>query len=196
MNITQPIAFITYRIMILVSLLTLWGCAGTLQIVTPVSVKLANYKTVVIDISKTDEYAILLKATGFDAITLETMAVDKLREKSLFETVIVGKALPDTQKSLVINAKITGLRLAGVATTPPGRTSGAYSGQVIMVLDAELIDLTTGKIVGAFKAEGASPSFRSTFSNNAELTSLMLRMAPQAADRVAEQIVDFVKNNM
>jgi len=168
-------------LMVLITILFLVsqiGCAsaGVLQVTTPMTVKLANYKTMLLDVSS--------QVLGLEeeVIQLESMTIVKLKEKGLFEKVVAGSASPDASTDLRLNAKIVELRKVSAGSRAMW---GAFSGRAGIVIDVGLIDMKTGKPIGAFKAEGKS-SGGTVFAGTTS----------QAIERAVEQIVKFIQKNM
>jgi len=183
MKITQRITIIKSRVGLTVVLLLLSACAtGALDIITPVTVKLSNYKSIILNVSS-------YKLASYEAI-LETATVRRLREKGLFEKVIAGSASPDAQADFCLNAKIEEIKPLGIWEIRPSGDR-LFSGQVKIVVEAEIIDLKTGRSVGAFKVEGMSSRVF-----NVVLGNFMTGMAGQASERVADRMVEFVQKNM
>lgn len=161
----------------LVVLVSQIGCAssGMLHVITPMTVKLANYKTMLFHVSSH------VREAGEVMIQLENMTMGKLREKGLFKKVIIGSSSPDASADLRLNAKIVALRKVSSGSRAMW---GAFSGKARITVDVELIDMKTGETIGAFRAEGKS-SGGTAFAGT----------TPQAIEHAAEQIAGFIQKN-
>lgn len=165
-------------ISLILGMLLFVGCAskGALITETPMTTKLADYKTMLLHVSSQ------VPGSSEEVIQLESMTVAKLREMGLFEKVIAGSASPDVPADLRLNVRIVELR---EVSSGKRVFLGALAGRARIAVDAELIDLQTGKTIGAFKAEGKS-SGGTVFAGTTE----------QAIERVVEQIVEFVQKRL
>ncbi len=159
-------------------ILLLGGCAstGSLHVITPTTVKLADYKTLLFHASSQ------VPESGEEVIQLESITIAKLRENGLFDKVVAGSASPDAPADLQLNAKIVELKKVGAGARV---MLGALAGRAGIVVDVELIDMKAGKIIGAFKAEGKS-SGGTVFAGTTS----------QAIERAAEQIVEFLHKSL
>jgi len=159
-------------------LIFLEGCAsrGTTTTTTPMTLKLSTYKTMLFNISSQ------VPESSEEITQLETMTIAKLREKRLFDKVISGSASPDAQTDLRLNAKIIQLK----KVSPGARVMvGAMAGRAGIDVEVELFDLKESKSIGTFIAQGRS-SGGTVFAGT----------TPQAVERAAEQIVEFIQKNM
>ena len=160
------------------AMLLLGGCAstGTLHTLKPMTVKLANYKTMGIDVSSQ------VPESSQEAIQLETMVIVKLRDRGLFEKIFSQSASPEIPADLRLNVKVVNLKKVSAEDRV---MLGALAGRAKIVVDVELIDLKTEETIGAFKAEGQS-SGGTVFAGTTS----------QAIERAVEQIVQFVQDSM
>ncbi len=154
------------------------GCAstGTIQQTAPITVKLSGYKTMLFRVSSD------VPESSQEVVHFESMTVAKLRERGLFEKVIAGSASPNAKADLRADAEIVKLKKVGSGARV---MLGAFAGRAGMAVEVKLTDVKTGKNLGVFKAEGKS-SGGTVFAGN----------TGQAVERIAEQIVEFVQNNM
>lgn len=166
-----------YYMVVVLSMILLIGCAstGAIHATMLVTAKLSNYKTMLFNVSSQ------VPESGEAILQLESMTVAKLREKGLFEKVITGSASPDASVDLRLNAKIVELSKVSSGSRV---IFGALSGRAGTVVDVELIDMKTGKSIGAFKAEGKS-SGGTAFAGTTS----------QSIERAVEQIVEFIQKN-
>lgn len=178
MRSMQNITVIKHGIIFILAVLLLGGCAstGALHTITPPTVKLANYKTILVSVSSQ-----VPEATQ-EVIQLESMIITKLLEKGLFEKVVAGSASPDASTNLRLNAKIVELKKVGARLRA---IFGAFAGRAGIVVNVKLIELETGNTIGAFKSEGKS-SGGTVFAGT----------TPQAIQRAVEQIIAFVQKSM
>lgn len=177
MNNIKKITAIKFGVVCTVALFLLWGCAsGALQTTTPMEVKLANYKTIVLNVSSP------IFGANEEIAQFETMAVAKLQSKNLFEKVIAGSSSPDAQSDLRLDAKIVELKKVSSAERV---MQGAFAGRAGITVDTELIDVKAGTKIGAFRAHGVS-SGGTRFAGTTR----------QAIDQATDQIVEFVQKNM
>jgi hypothetical protein len=159
-------------------LIFLDGCAsrGAIKETTPMALKLSTYKTMLFNISSQ------VPGSSEEIVQLETVTIAKLREKGLFDKVISGSSSPDAQANLRLNAKIIQLK----RVSPGARVMvGAMAGRAGIDVEVELFDLKESKSIGTFIAQGRS-SGGTVFAGT----------TPQAVERAAEQIVEFIQKNM
>lgn len=168
---------VRYGIILMLAVFLVGGCAsvGTLHTTTPMMIKLAQYKTILVRV-----WSQVPESTQ-EVIELETMVIAKLRERNLFEKVVSDLTSPDAA-DLRLNLRIVHLK----KVSPGARVMlGALAGQAVIVVDAELVDQGTGKSIGNFLAEGKS-SGGTVFAGT----------TTQAIERVVEQIVEFLVKNI
>jgi hypothetical protein len=148
------------------------GCAstGAIHTATPITVKLADYKTLLLSVSSE------VPESSAETMQLASFIATKLDDKDLFEKVRVGPGCPDCPRcraDLKLHAKIVQLKKVDC------------SGLAGVLVDVALTDMKTGKGVGSFKAEGKS-SYR----------TVLARRTRQAVEHAAEEIVGFVAKRM
>ena len=159
-------------------LIFLDGCAsrGAIKETTPMTLKLSIYKTMLFNISSQ------VAGSSEEIVQLETVTIAKLREKGLFDKVISGSSSPNAQADLRLNAKIVQLK----RVSPGARVMvGAMAGRAGIDVEVELVDLKESKTIGTFIAQGRSSG-----------GTVFARTTPQAVERAAEQIVEFIRKNM
>lgn len=167
-----------HRVIFIFIVILLEGCAskGTITATTPMTLKLSTYKTILFNISSQ------VLGSSEEIVQLESMTVAKLREKILFDKVFSGSSSPDAQADLRLNAKIIQLK----RVSPGARAMvGAMAGRAGVDVEVELFDLKESKSMGTFIAQGRS-SGGTVFAGT----------TPQAVERAAEQIVEFIQKNM
>lgn len=167
-----------HRVIFIFIVILLEGCAskGTITATTPMTLKLSTYKTILFNISSQ------VLGSSEEIVQLESMTVAKLREKVLFDKVFSGSSSPDAQADLRLNAKIIQLK----RVSPGARAMvGAMAGRAGVDVEVELFDLKESKSMGTFIAQGRS-SGGTVFAGT----------TPQAVERAAEQIVEFIQKNM
>jgi len=159
-------------------LFLLGGCAskGAVTATTPMTLKLSTYKTMLFNTSSQ------VVASSEEIVQLESMTIAKLREKGLFDKVISGSSSPDAQADLRLNAKIIQLKRVSSGARV---MVGAMAGRAGIDVEVELFDLKESKSIGTFIAQGRS-SGGTVFAGT----------TPQAVERAAEQIVEFIQKNM
>ena len=159
-------------------LILLNGCAsrGAITETTPMTLKLSTYKTMLFSVSSQ------VAGSSEEVVQLEAVTIAKLREKGLFDKVISGSSSPDAQADLRLDAKIIQLK----RVSPGARAMvGAMAGRAGIDVEVELFDLKESKSIGTFIAQGRS-SGGTVFAGT----------TPQAVERAAEQIVEFIQKNM
>ena len=164
-------------IFIFISIL-LSGCAsrGTIKETTPMSLKLSTYKTMLFSTSSQ------IAGISEEIVQLEAVTIAKLREKGLFDKVISGLSSPDAQADLRLNAKIIQLKRVSSGARV---MVGAMAGRAGIDVEVELFDVKESKNIGTFVTQGRS-SGGTVFAGT----------TPQAIERAAEQIVEFIRKNM
>ena len=163
-------------VLVLAVLLNACASSGTLQTSIPMTVKLTDYKTMLINVSaQTPESA-------EEVAELEKMTIDKLREKNVFGNVVPGSTSPEAAVELRLSLKIVQLHKVSRSAR---LMMGGLAGQASIVIEAELLDVKAGKTVGGFKVEAQS-SGGTVFAGTTS----------QAIERAVEQIVGFVQKNV
>ena len=159
-------------------LFLLEGCAskGAVTATTPMILKLSTYKTMLFNTSSQ------VSGSSEEMVQLESMTIAKLREKGLFDKVISGSSSPDAQADLRLDAKIIQLKRVSSGARV---MVGAMAGRAGIDVEVELFDLKESKSIGTFVAQGRS-SGGTVFAGT----------TPQAVERAAEQIVEFIQKNM
>jgi hypothetical protein len=148
------------------------GCAstGAIHTTTPITVKLGDYKTLLLSVSSEHP------ESSAETMQLASFIAAELDDKELFEKVRVGSGCrdcPGCRADLELRAKIVELN------------KGDSSGGAAVVVDAALTDMETGKGVGSFKVEGKASS-----------RSAVACGTSQAIEHAAEEIVGFLAKNM
>jgi len=164
--------------LVILIILCFTGCASTggLHTKTPVTVKLANYRTILLYVSSQ------VPESSGETIQLGSIITDRLHNKGLFEKVLVASTSPGCRADLELNAEIVELK----RVSPGARIClGALTGRAGVVVDVALTDMNTGTMIGSFRAEGKS-SGGTVFAG----TTI------QAIECAAEQIVEFLERNM
>lgn len=156
--------------LVILAILCFTGCAstGALHTKTPITVKLANYRTILLYVSSQ------VPESSGETIQLGSIITDKLHNRGLFEKVLVASTSPGCQAELELNAEIVELK----KVSPGART---LTGRAGIVVDVVLTDMNTSTSIGSFRAEGKSSTAGTT---------------SQAIERAAEQVVEFVEKNM
>jgi Domain of unknown function (DUF4410) len=169
---------VQYGVIFLFVVIFLGGCASTGKISTtvPMTVKLSTYKTMLLNISSQ------IPESSEEMVQLESMTIAKLRDKGLFEKIIVGSSSPDAQADLRLKAKIVALKKVSSGARV---MVGAMAGRAGIDVEVELFDLKESKILGTFIAQGRS-SGGTVFAGT----------TPQAIERAVEQIVEFIQKSM
>jgi hypothetical protein len=159
-------------------LFLLGGCAsrGAIKETTPMTLKLSTYKTMLFSVSSQ------VSESSEEMVQLESVTIAKLRGKGLFDKVISGSSSLDAKADLRLNAKITQLKRV---TSGARVMVGAMAGRAGIDVEVELFDLKESKSIGTFIAQGRS-SGGTVFAGT----------TPQAVERAAEQIVEFIQKNM
>jgi hypothetical protein len=140
------------------------------------TLKLSTYKAMLLNVSSQ------VSGTSGEIVQLEASTIAKLREKGLFDKVISGSSSPDARADLRVNAKIIQLK----RVSPGARVMvGAMAGRAGVDVEVELYDLKENKSIGTFTVQGRS-SGGTAFAGT----------TPQAVERAAEQIVEFIQKNM
>ena len=177
MDTIRSIIFIKAAIVFIAALILLGGCAstGSHYVLTPMTDKLTDYKTMVFYVSSQ------IYESDDEEIQLESITMEKLKKKGLFTKVISGSDSPDASADLRLNAKIVYLKKANrwerlLLDTSPGRAE--------IVINVELIDMKDRKTIGAFQSEGKSSG--TVFGGTSS----------QAVERAADQIVEFIQKNL
>ena len=157
------------------------GCASTANSTMnqPISVKLSQFKSATVEVksgmSKTSE-----RLDEF-LEQLEGRIIVKLREQKAFEK-IYSQAETDSRSDLHITVIITKMR---DVDNYDRVMWGALAGQAKTEATVELREQTTGKLIGSGQIEGKS-------SNGTVLSGT----TPQAVDRVADEVVKIVDQNL
>lgn len=165
-------------ILFLATMISSCASTGTVKTAQPLSGKLSTsaFKSVEIQTST------LIADSEKEQDQLETLIMMRLREADLFEKVSPqGNSLAG-QNNLQLKATIAGLNRISPRTRV---LLGGLAGRATISVEVELSEKTTGKVIGAFVAEGKS-SWGTVFSG----TTL------EAIERAVEKIVEFVENNM
>jgi len=154
------------------------GCASKGVTVTtqPVSTKLSNYQTMLINVSS------LILGAEEEITKVESMLVTTLRQSENFEKIIGGSVAPDEITDLQLNVKIVKVKKVGSGARA---MLGIFDGRAHIVCDVELIDSKDSKKIGAVKAEGKS-SGGSVFAKGTD----------QAIKRATEKIIEFIHQSM
>ncbi|OGF68067.1 MAG: hypothetical protein A2Y62_13850 [Candidatus Fischerbacteria bacterium RBG_13_37_8] len=167
----HPIVNLTLIISLLVFLN---ACAGSkIQPSTPMQTKLANYKSITINITS--------KIPGDEAMELERVLIEKLRKKRLFASVKSSRYGKEVQSDLQLNITIVDLRRVGGAAR---FFAGMFAGRAKVAVEGELIDNKESKSIASFKAEGMTGEH-----GYAGTTS-------QAIEKTANEIVEYLKKNI
>ena len=121
---------------LILAVLLFTGCAstGAIHTITPITAKLADYKTVLLCVSSQ------VPESSGETIRLGSIITDKLHNKGLFDKVLVASACSGCQADLRLNAKIVEVKKVGAG----------------VVVDVALTDMKTGTSIGSFEAEGRS----------------------------------------
>lgn len=162
-------------ILVAVLSILLLACAsgGTTVAAAPVEAKLSKYKTLIVNTSSNVPNA------DTELVQLENLLVGKLRQSGSFAKVTTDT---DVKQGVRLDAKIVALREVSTAKRV---MLGALAGRGRISVAVELVDVATGKKLGSFQSEGKT-SGGTVFAGTTD----------QAIERVAEQIVDFVKQNL
>jgi len=176
---SKVVAHTVIYIIIMAFVASLTGCAstGALQMKTPVTMKLRNYKTLIVAVSSK------VTDTSLEAVQIESMIVNELRNKGDFEKVVRSMGSPDWMFDLKLNVVITAMHKVSVQDRL--LLWGAFTGQASTVLEIDLIDMRKGVSIGSATIEGKS----STFTSFAEATE-------QSIKRAVEEVVSFIENNL
>jgi hypothetical protein len=171
-------ALTKYGLLFIFMVILLEGCAskGTITATTPVGPKLSTYKTILFNTSSQ------VPGSSEEILQLESMTIAKLREKGLFDKIVSGASSPDAQADLRLNAKIIQLKRVSSGARV---MVGAMAGRAGIDVEVELVDVKESRNIGTFVAQGRS-SGGSVFAGT----------TPQAVERAAEQIVEFIQKNM
>ncbi|MCK5512893.1 MAG: DUF4410 domain-containing protein [Deltaproteobacteria bacterium] len=173
------------RFAVSVLILMLFGCASSsIYMREPVSVKLSNYKTLLVDVSSNN------KRYFSDAKNqLENLLISELRKKNLFKKVMLKTS--SEGESADLHLSITILDLFKI--TRSDRMVWGYfvggcfggPGNAKIRVDVKLIDPETTKLIGECEVVGRS-SHHSTFAGTTE----------QAIKLAVDKIVEYVHNNI
>ena len=165
----------TVVLMVAVFAAGLIGCAsgGSTVAAAPMEAKLGKYKKLTVNATSSVE------KSDMETTQLGALLVTKLRQSGMFDTVTSDSRARD---GVLLNAKIVQLRKV---STGKRLVLGAMAGRGSVAVDAELVDARSGKRLGTFRSEGKT-SAGTVFAGTTE----------QAIERVAEQIAEFVKQNM
>jgi hypothetical protein len=173
------------RFTVSVLILMISGCASnSIYMREPVSVKLSNYKTLLVDVSSNN------KRYFSDAKNqLENLLISELREKNLFKKVMLNAS--SEEESADLHLSITILDLFKVARSDRmvwgyfvGGCFGGPGSAKIRV-DVKLIDPETTKLIGECEVVGRS-SHHSTFAGTTK----------QAIELAVDKIVEYIHNNI
>ena len=130
---TSPIG---QALVLILAVLLFAGCAstGAIHTKTPINVKLADYKTVLLCVSSQ------VPEPSGETVQLAALINKKLRDKGLFEKVLVASGCSGCRADLRLNAQIVEVGQVGSE----------------VVVDVALTDMNTGTRIGSFEAEGKS----------------------------------------
>jgi hypothetical protein len=143
------------------------GSSGRVQVITPAT-RLSRYNTALIQaFSGVDD-------TKKEAIQLEATVAMIARDRVPFQQILTKRDSPEAKVDLRIEARIVQLEKV---TARAKALYGRMGGRARVAVEAVLIDVATGAVVGQCTAEGQSST-----SEGME----------QAIKRAAEQIVTFV----
>jgi hypothetical protein len=174
-----------YNNLFIIFIFMLFGCASSsIYMREPVSVKLSNYKTLLMDVSSNN-----IRYFSDAKNQLENLLISELREKNLFKKVIL--ATSSEGESADLHLSITILDLFKVNRSDRmvwgyfvgGCFGGPGSARIRVAV--KLIDPETTKLIGECEIVGRS-SHHSTFAGTTE----------QAVELAANQIVEYVNNNL
>jgi len=157
------------------------GCAssGTSIVREPMNVKLGQYKSVTVEVSSAMEKP-PEKLSEFMA-QLESRIIAKLRDNKTFEK-IYPAAATDSPSELRLLLRITGVRDIDNFNRVMW---GAFAGQANTRARFEVREKQTDKLLGAVDIEGKS-SGGSVFAGT----------TPESVDRVADEVVRAVQDNL
>ena len=176
MNSCQSNIFVKHLIKSILALLLLGGCAtGAIYPITPITVRLSNYNTMLVKVSPEFPYATQ------EAIQLESMIITKLTKEMLFKNIIAGSS-SNTSAELHLSVKV--IRVKKVSRSER-LVLGAMIGRAGIFVDVELTDLKTGRKIGAFTATGKSSG-----------GTIFAGTTKQAVEYAAKKIVEFVQLNI
>lgn len=131
---------------------------------------LGKYKTVIVEVSTDDP-------ENEEAIgQLKSAIVGKMAALSCFENYVTGA---DPRKAdLKLQAKVTGVRHVSSA----GRFFfGGFAGKARVYAEIQLIEVATGKTIGAFSIEGKSSG-----------GSVVAGTTPQAFEKTGEGVAEYI----
>lgn len=163
----------------------LFGCASSsIYMREPVSIKLSDYKTLLVDVS-TRNIGYFSDAKN----QLENLLISELREKNLFKKVILNTSSEEESADLHLSVTIVDL----LKVSRSDRMFWGYfvggcfggPGSAKIRVDVKLIDPETTKLIGECEVVGRS-SHHSTFAGTTE----------QAIELAADKIVEYVHNNI
>jgi len=163
------------------TLLFATGCAstGNSTMSQPFTAKLSHFKGTTVEVKSTmpnppEKLAEFL-------VQLESRIIAKLRQQKAFEK-IFSQAETDSHSDLRITVIITNIRDVDNFSRIMW---GAFAGQAKTEAIIEFNEQTTGKLIGSGKIEGKS-SNGTVFSGT----------TPEAVDRVADEVVKIVEQNL
>lgn len=172
-----PILFVLSCTLILLAT----GCASTgkSSVSQPLNVKLSGFKSATVEIksalpkspAKLDEFM----------VQLESRVIAKLRERRAFDK-IYPQAATDSPSELRILVSITKVREVNSFDRVMW---GAFAGQAATEATLEVREQATGKLLGAGEIKGKSSG-----------GSVIAGTTSEAVDRVADEVVRFVVENL
>lgn len=160
------------------SALLLEGCSkssGVLETMTPLDLKLANGKTLMVSVSSTEPDA------AEEIAQMERMTVEKLKDKKQFLAVVPGSSAGRQKTELNLVLTISSLKKV---TNFQRKMYGPAAGRAFVIVEGKMVDLKTRKTIGEFRIQGESSA-----------GSAMAGTTPQAIERAVEQIVLFVQGS-
>lgn len=140
MNTKKNISIKLFISILVIFLLYGLALSETVQTSMPVTVNLADYKKLAVEVSSDNV------DNNKEVSQLQEILIDKFTESKLFEEIVKGSSA-----DLLLKTKIVGLKKVGAGSR---LLFGAFAGKSKAVTNAELIDLRENKLIGSFKTEG------------------------------------------
>ena len=163
----------TRALILLVALLSGCSAVSDLIVTRPFERPLSEFRSTVLEVTTR------LEDVGPARARFETLAVVALREANVFGQVLRSSHAPGEPVDMTLRLDI--IQLSG-----PGDWAktifGLFASRSRVVVEAECIDAATDRVVGAFRAEGAS-AMGSVYSGGFE----------QAAEACLERVVRCVR---
>ena len=150
------------------------GCVskGATQVYQPPSKAFRNYKILAVEItSQVDNVEEVL-------VQLENSIIGKIRDRHLFDSTYATSVSPEKKADLKLTVTVTNIRKVGSTTR---LLLGAFAGQGSLQTNVELTDVRKRNLIARAKAEGKTSGGVAWAGTT-----------PQAVERVAEQVADFV----